>query len=331
MQISLVRRRAFLVFLSLFALLSWPQRGFAQSADYPGKPLRWLVGFSPGGGTDFLARTVGQQLSVQLGQPVLIDNKPGAASMIAAEIAARSPADGYTLLSADNAVLVYNPVLYKKVSYDPAKDFAPVGLMARFPLILAVHPGSGMASVQQWIETVRKSPGKYSYASPGVGTPHHMAMELIKQRLGLVLSHVPYSGAAPAVQDVAAGQVPMMIVESGGGLPMIRAGKLRALAVVSAERMSVLRDVPTFAELGYRDLEVYAWQGLVVPRATPQPVVDRLSSELQKALAMPDVNRKLVELGMDVTPGDAAAMLAYTQAETARWQPIVKRLGLKVD
>ncbi|MES2511620.1 MAG: tripartite tricarboxylate transporter substrate binding protein [Pseudomonadota bacterium] len=303
----------------------------AQAQDFPNKPLRWLVGFPAGGGTDFLARTVGQQMSVQLGQPVLIDNKPGAASSIAAELTAKSPADGYTLLTADNAVLIFNPVLYKKLGYEPERDFAPLGLMARFPLILAVHPGSGITTVQQWIETLKKSPGKYSYASPGVGTPHHLAMELIKQRLGLFAVHVPYRGAAPAVQDVAGGQVPMMIVESGGGLPMIKAGKLRPLAVVSAKRMPVLPDVPTFAELGYKDLEVYAWQGVVVPKATPKPVVDKLSAELQKAVATPDVRRKLMELGMEVNPSDANMMAAYTAAETKLWQPIIRQRGIQAD
>jgi tripartite-type tricarboxylate transporter receptor subunit TctC len=315
----------------LAALLALACVAPAAADDFPAKPLKWLVGFPAGGGTDFLARTVGQQLSQQLGQPVVIENRPGAASSIAAEAAAHAPADGYTLLTADNAVLIFNPVLYKKLGYEPARDFAPVGLMARFPLILAVHPGSGITTVQQWIEAVKKAPGRYSYASPGVGTPHHLAMELIKQRLGLFLVHVPYRGAAPAVQDVAGGQVPMMIVESGGGLPMIKAGKLRPLAVVSARRMPVLPDVPTFAELGYKELEVYAWQGVVVPKATPKPVVDKLSLELQKAVAAPEVKRKLLEYGMEVNPSDPTLMASYMAMETALWQPLIKQRGIRAD
>jgi tripartite-type tricarboxylate transporter receptor subunit TctC len=299
--------------------------------DYPNKPIKWLVGFPAGGGTDFLARTVGHQLSQQLGQPVVIENRPGAASSIAAEAAARAPADGYTLLTADNAVLIFNPVVYKKIPYDPVKDFAPIGLMARFPLILAVHPGSGINNIQEWMAAMKKEPGRHSYASPGVGTPHHMAMELIKQRLGLFIVHVPYRGAAPAVQDVAGGQVPMMIVESAGGLPMIKAGKLKPIAVVSARRMPVLPDVPTFAELGYKDLEVYAWQGVVVPKATPKAVADRLSVELQKAVASPDVKRKLTEFGMEVNPSDATLMATYMGLETALWHPLVKQRGIRAD
>jgi tripartite-type tricarboxylate transporter receptor subunit TctC len=303
----------------------------ARAQEFPDRPVRWVVGFPAGGGTDFLARTVGNQLSQQLRQPVIIDNKPGAASMIAAEAVARSPADGYTILTADNSMLVFNPVLYKKVPYDPVRDFSAVGLIARFPLILAVNPETRITTAEQWIQQVKSSPGKFSYASPGVGTPHHLAMELVKQRLGLFVVHVPYRGAAPAVADVAAGQVPMMIVESAGGLPMIKAGKLRPIAVFSSRRMAVLPDVPTFRELGYNDIEVYAWQGLVVPKATPKPVIDKLSAELQKAVASPEVKRKLIEFGMEVNPSDANLMAAYTATETAVWQPLIKRRGIKAD
>ncbi len=302
-----------------------------HAQDFPNKPIRWLVGFPAGGGTDFLARTVGHQMSVQLGQPVLIDNKPGAASSIAAETAAKSSPDGYTLVTADNAVLVFNPVLYKKLGYDPERDLSPVGLMARFPLILAVSPNSGITTAQQWMDIVKKSPGKFSYASPGVGSPHHLAMELIKLRLGLFAVHVPYRGAAPAVQDVAGGQVPMMIVESGGGLPMITAGRLRALAVLSAKRMPALPDVPTFAELGYKDLEVYAWQGVAVPKATPKPVIDKLSVELQKAVTTPDVVRKLNDLGIEVSPSNANFMNEYAAAERRLWQPLIRRSGIRAE
>ena len=303
----------------------------AHAQDYPNHPIRWVVGFPAGGGTDFLARTVGHQLSQQLGQPVVIDNKPGAASSIAAEAVARSPADGYTLLTADNAVLVFNPVLYKKIGYEPTRDFAPVGLMARFPLILVVNSSSNITNLQQWVDQVKKAPGQMSYASPGVGTPHHLATELLKQRLGLFIVHVPYRGAAPAVQDVAAGQVPMMVVESAGGLPMIKAGKLRPLAVFSAKRMAVLPDVPTFGELGYKNLEVYAWQGLVAPKATPKPVLDKLTAELQKAVGSPEVKRKLMEFGMEVNPSDANLMTAYMAMETALWHPLIKQRGIRAD
>ena len=203
--------------------------------------------------------------------------------------------------------------------------------MARFPLILVTNPSAGLDTPQEWLEKVRKSPGTYSYGSPGVGTPHHMAMELLKQRLGLFTVHVPYRGAAPAIQDVASGQVPMMVVDSAAGMPMIKAGKLRPLAVFSAKRMPVLPDVPTFAELGNKGIEVYAWQGMVVPKATPKAVIDKLSAELQKAVSTPEVKRKLVEFGMDVNPSDASLMAAYTAAETALWHPLVKQRGIRAE
>lgn len=299
----------------------------APAQEYPNRPIRLIVGPGP----DLLARIVGEKLQAAWGQPVVVDQRPAAGGVVAGDSVAKAPPDGYTLLTADNAVLVFNPVLYRKLGYDPVRDFQPIGLMARFPLILAVHPGSGITSAQQWLEVMRKSPGQYSYASPGVGTPHHMAMELIKQRLGLFIVHVPYRGAAPAVQDVAGGQVPMMVVESAGGLPMIRAGKLKPLAVFSARRMPVLPDVPTFAELGVKNLEVYAWQGVVVPKATPKPIADRLSAELQKAVAHPDVKRKLVEFGMEVNPSDATLMATYTAMETSLWQPLIKQRGIRAD
>jgi tripartite-type tricarboxylate transporter receptor subunit TctC len=303
----------------------------AHAQDYPSRPIRWLVGFPAGGGTDFLARTVGNQLSTQLGQPVVIENKPGAASSIAAESLAHAAPDGYTVMTADNSVMVFNPVIYAKPLYDPLRDFAPVGLMARFPLILVTNPSAGLDTPQQWLEQVRKAPGKYSYASPGVGTPHHMAMELLKQRLNLFTVHVPYRGAAPAIQDVASGQVPMMVVDSAAGMPMIKAGKLRPIAVFSAKRMAVLPDVPTFAELGSKGIEVYAWQGMVAPKATPRAVIDKLSAELQKAVAAPEVKRKLVEFGMDVNPSDAGLMAAYTAAEIALWHPLIKQRGIRAE
>jgi tripartite-type tricarboxylate transporter receptor subunit TctC len=303
----------------------------ALAQDYPSRPIHWLVGFPAGGGTDFLARTVGAQLQQQLGQPVIIENRPGAASSIAAAAAARAPADGYTVVTGDNAMLVFNPVIYKKLDYDPNRDLQPVGLMARFPLMLVVPASSHVMNMQQWVEEVKKSPGRMTYASPGVGTPHHLAMELLKQRLGLFIVHVPYRGAAPAIQDVAGGQVPMMVVESASGLPMIKSGKLRPLAVFSARRMVTLPDVPTLTELGYRGVEVYAWQGLLVPKATPKPIVDKLSAELQKAVAAPDVKRRLMEFGMEVNPSDATLMTAYTAMETAMWQPLIRQRGIQAE
>ncbi len=260
----------------------------------------------------------------------VIDNRPGAATIVGAQIAAAAPGDGYTLFTADNGSLVFNPALYAKLPYKIA-DFAPIGLMARFPLLLVTTPSSGFTSAQAMIEAAKADPAKLSFASPGAGGPHHLAMELLKTRAGFDALHVAYKGAGPAVQDVLSGQVPVMILDTATALPHLEAGKLRALAVASAGRLSRLPDVPTFRELGYEGVEVYAWQGLVVPAATPGAIRDRLTRELQAALADPTTVKALTDFGLEVTPSDAAQMAAFTEAETARWHTLIRQRGLKLD
>ena len=225
----------------------------ASAADsYPSRPARWIVAYPAGGGSDVLARTVGEQLSKELGQPVVVDNRPGGATIIGAEAVARAPADGYTVLSADNGTLIFNTALFRSLPYDPVKDFAPVGLMARFPLLLAVNPSSGYASAKDLVEAMRKEPGKVSYASPGVGSPHHLAMEMLKQRAKFDATHVAYKGMAPAIQDVVGGQLPLIIVDTAAGGAMIKAGKLKVLATFSKTRLPSMPDVPTLMDLATR-------------------------------------------------------------------------------
>ncbi|MEP6607530.1 MAG: tripartite tricarboxylate transporter substrate binding protein [Burkholderiaceae bacterium] len=302
---------------------------FAQT--YPARPVRWIVPYPPGGGSDFLARTVGSQLEKQLGQPVVIDNRPGAATMIGAEAAARSAADGYTLLSGDNGTFVFNTALYKKVPYNPVKDFAPIGLMARFPLIVVVNPATGFTTMRDLLDAAKKQPGKLSYASVGAGSPHHLAMELIKERTGAFLVHIPYRGAAPAVQDVLGNQLPVMVIDTAVGLPHIRAGKLIALGVLSRQRLAALPNVPTLEEQGIRDTEVYAWQGMVVPAATQREITARLTTELNRAITTPDVARKLQEFGLEPIAGNAEQMAAYIVSETARWHALIKQRNLTLE
>lgn len=302
----------------------------SRAADFPDKPLRWIVAYAPGGGSDFLARTVAARLSTQLRQPIVIDNRPGAATIVGAQVAAAAPGDGYTLFTADNGSLVFNPALYAKLPYKVA-DFAPIGLMARFPLLLVTTPSSGFASAQAMIEAAKADPAKLSFASPGAGGPHHLAMELLKVRAGFDALHVAYKGAGPAVQDVLSGQVPVMILDTATALPHLEAGKLKALAVASTGRLARLSDVPTFRELGYEGVEVYAWQGLVVPAATPGAIRDRLTRELQAALADPMTVKALTDFGLEVTPSNAAQMAAFTEAETARWHALIRQRGLKLD
>ena len=298
---------------------------------YPSRTLRWVVAYPAGGGSDVLARAVGAQLATQIGQPVIIDNRPGAATIIGAEVVAKASADGYTILTADNGTLIFNTALFRKLPYDPGKDFAPVGLMARFPLLLAVNPSSGYASAKELIETMRKEPGKLSYASPGVGSPHHLAMEMLKQRARFDAAHVPYKGMAPAIQDVVGGQVPLIVVDTAAGGPMIKAGKLKVLATFSRTRLASMPDVPTLMELGYTDVEAAAWQGLVVPAGTPKEVVDKLSTELQNAINTPAVRARLVELGIEPTPSDPSAMTAYWRNESAYWPKLIQERGITLE
>jgi len=296
--------------------------------DYPSKPIRWVVGYPAGGGSDFLARTVGAQMSAQLHEPVIIDNKAGAGGMIGADAVARAPADGYTIFSADNGILIYNPVLYKKVSYNPEKDFVPVGLMARVSLILVAAPGSGLNSFSSAIAALKANPGKYSYASPGVGSPHHLAMELLKQGANVFVTHIPYRGAAPAMQDVMGGQVSLMVVDTSTALTYIKSGKLVPLMAFSARRVAQLPDVPTAKEVGYKDIEAYAWQGLVVPASTPAAVRERLTKEMQAAIANPGVRKNLLDAGWEPNPSDASLMAAYMSAESRKWQPLIRARGI---
>ncbi|MFC7514490.1 Bug family tripartite tricarboxylate transporter substrate binding protein [Herbaspirillum sp. GCM10030257] len=303
----------------------------ANAQSYPSKPVRWVVPYPPGGGSDVIARTIGAQLSKQVGQPVVIENKPGAGTIIGAETAARSPGDGYTVFSGDNGTFVFNGALYKKLSYDPQKDFAPVSLIARFPLLLVANPGAGFKDAKDLISKVKAAPGKYNYASVGAGSPHHLAMEMFKQRTGAFIVHIPYRGAGPAVQDVLAGQVPMMILDLATALPHIRTGKLTALAVASDKRLSLQPDVPTLKELGYNDLEMYAWQGMAVPVATPKDIVARLNSEVNKALTAPDVTKRLTDLGIEPLPGTQEQMASYIKSETTRWHALIKERGITLD
>jgi tripartite-type tricarboxylate transporter receptor subunit TctC len=321
-----LHRHTFRRFLVAAGLLCATMLAAAQ--PYPAKPLRWVVGFPAGGGSDVLARNVGAQLTQQFKQQVIIDNRPGAAGMLAAENIAHSPADGYNVLTGDIAILAFNPALYPKIRYDATEDFVPVGLMARFPLIIATHPASGIQSMQQLVSDA-KAGKNISYGSAGVGTPHHMAMELLNSTTGIATQHIPYRGDAPAVQDLLGGQLPVAVLAPSLSLPYFRNGKLRALAVTSDKRMAQLPDVPTLKELGFASTAVYAWQGMVAPKGTPAPIVASLSAQLQLAVAAPDVQRKLADLGMEPMATNGSDMAAYVRGERAIWDALIKARGIK--
>ena len=324
------RTRRLALAMAACAVLAVPAVAMAQT--YPNKPVRLIVPYAAGGGTDFFARTVGGKLGEQLGQTIIVENKPGAATIIGAEAAAKSAPDGYTALVADSTTLAVNPSLYKKLPYDPVKDFSPVTLTARFAMLLVVNPNLSKAtSVKEFIEEAKKEQGNMNYASVGAGTTHHLTMELFQQRAGIKLNHVPYKGAGPAIQDLVGGQVPVMFVDLAAGAPMIKAGKMRVLAVASPKRIAALPGVPTFAEQGIPQFEAWAWQGLVVPVGTPKEIVAKLNSEYAKAVADPGVRQKLVDAGVEPVTSSPEEMSSYIKSETAKWAQVIKQGDIRVE
>ncbi len=308
-----------------------PMAAAQAQAAYLSKQMRWLVPYPAGGGSDFLARTIGQQLSAQTGQPVLVENKPGGNTAIAAADVVRSQPDGYTMLSADNGTLVFNPVLYKSLSYSPTRDLAPVTLMGRFPMILVVSPSVTARDAKEFIAQVKANPQGINFASAGAGSPHHLAMELLKTEAGLKMTHAPYRGAAPALADVAGGQVPAMMVDLAAGAGFIKGGKVRPLAVANATRLPQLPDVPTFAELGYKNVEAAALVGLVVPAATPAETVNALNKQVVAAINAPDVHKKLVDFGVEPVGNTPAQFAELLRSETTRWHKLIRDLNITLD
>ena len=316
----------------LFALpLLVGSGAMAQAQTYPSKPIRWIVPYAAGGGSDFLARSISQVMSTQIGQSILVDNKPGGNTAIGASEVARATADGYTVLSADNGTLVFNPVLYKTLSYSPTKDLAPVTLMGRFPMILVVGPGITAKDAQDFIAQAKAKPGGLNYASAGAGSPHHLAMELLKAEAGLFMVHAPYRGAAPALADVAGGQVPAMMVDLAAGAGFIKGGKVKALAVANATRLPQLPDVPTFAELGYKNVEAAALVGMVVPAATPPEVVAALNKQVVAAINDPAVHKRLEDFGVEPVGSTPAQFAELLRIETVRWQKLIRELKITLD
>lgn len=316
---------AALVAAAVFAAMP----GHAQE-KYPSKPIRWIVGFPAGGGSDFLARTVANAMSEQMGQPIIIDNRPGAGATIAAGLAARAPADGYTLWTGDMATLIFNPMVYRSVPYK-ISDFQPVGLMGRFNMVVATGAGTGIDSISQAINAMRTSPGKYSYGSVGAGTPHHFVMELFKKSAGVDVVHVPYRGLAPVVQDLIGGQIQFAPIDAASAQAHVQGGKLKALALTSRNRLPAFPGVPTLMELGFKEVEMYAWQGLLVQADTPKAVADVLALNLQKALQRPDVRKTLVEYGLEITPSSPSELGSYIEQQAKFWGEIVRASGIKLD
>jgi tripartite-type tricarboxylate transporter receptor subunit TctC len=300
-------------------------------AQYPNKPIRVVVPFPAGGTTDILARAAGQKMSEAWGQPVIIDNRPGAGGNIGAELVAKSPNDGYTLLMGTVGTHAINASLYSKMPYDHVKDFVPIVLVAGVPNVLVVHPSVPVNSVQELIAYGKANPGKLNFASSGSGTSIHLAGELFKVSTGVTMQHVPYKGSAPAVSDLLGGQVQLMFDNLPSALPHIKGGKLKALAVTSASRAPALPDVPTIAEAGVPGFEASSWFGLLAPAGTSRDIVTKVNSEVAKWVASPDAKEKLTAAGANVAGGSPEDFAKHIAAETSKWAKVVKESGAKVD
>jgi tripartite-type tricarboxylate transporter receptor subunit TctC len=302
----------------------------AQAQTYPTKPVRWVTGVAAGGGSDAMLRLVSAQLTIQLGQAVNVDNRPSAGSLNAAGEVAKAIGDGYTLLAADNGVMVFNPAVYKKLPYETS-NFAPIGVMVRAPLMLVASPTAGYKNAKDMLDAVKANPGKIAYASPGTGSPFHLAMEMLKSRAGIQLIRVPFGSDTAALKDVLAGSVALTVIDLPSALPYIKAGKLQALATFSSKRQALAPDAPTMNELGLIDLEAYLWQSLVLPATAPQEVKAKLTQAMQSALSQASLRKALQAIGWEILASDANLMNAYIAADTRVWHRLIKEAGISAD
>jgi tripartite-type tricarboxylate transporter receptor subunit TctC len=299
--------------------------------DYPVKPVRFVIAFSPGGPSDILTRLIGSKLSESLGQPFIFDNRPGAGGNVAGEIVAKSPADGYTLLMGNNSILATNASLYKNMSFDPVKDLAPVALLASQPNILVVHPSVPVKSVKELIAFAKAHPGQLNYASSGSGAAAHLAAELFKSMAGVSMVHIPYKGASPALVDMLAGQCQVMFATALSVQPYLQSNRLRPLAVSTAKRSRMMPQLPTVAEAGVPGFEATTWHGIVSTGGTPAAVINKLNAEINRILKLPDVNSTLTRQGAEVLGGTSQEFAAYVKAEIPKWTKVVKDSGARPD
>jgi tripartite-type tricarboxylate transporter receptor subunit TctC len=318
--------------LAALGLCAFSALASAQNpAAYPTKPVRIVVGFPPGQATDTIARILAEKLTTRLGQPFIVDNKPGAAGIIGTEAALKAPADGYTLLFSSSGPLAVNPSLYSKLPYDPVADIQPIALAVRVPLFLVVNPNAPYKSLKDLVDAARAEPGKINYASGGSGVTNHLAMEMLKSALNVNLTHVPYKGGPPAVSDLIAGHVTVMFETGPAVIPHVNAGRLRAIAVGSASRSSAQPQLPTISEEGVPGFDAVAWVGLVGPAGIPAPIVQKLNAEVGAVFSMPDVRERLMALGAEPAPDSVEEFRAYIRSEMAKWGKAVRDSGAKAD
>lgn len=302
----------------------------ALAQDYPARTVRILVGFAPGGAMDIVARTVAQKLAPGLGQSVIVENKPGAASNIAIRQLIDSPPDGYTIMLVANG-LTANPLLYTQQPFDPNADVVPISLVARLPVVIAANPKSEVTSIAKLIEVSKAKPGSLNYGSPGSGSTPHLAVELFARGAGIALAHIPYKGGKPAISDVLGGQLPLVAVNAVEVQPLWKDGKLKVLAALSAQRVSTMPDVPTIAESGFPGFEANVWHAFIAPKGTPPAIVAKLNAGIHKALADPEVKERLANLGAEVSPSTPEALASLVRAEHERYGKLIREANIKAN
>jgi len=311
------------------ALVPWPAP--AQTANgWPNKPLRFILPFPPGGGTDILGRLIADRMTAGLGQPVVTENRGGAGGNVGAEAAARSAPDGYTIVLVAPSLAI-SPSLYSKLNYDPVKDFAPVSLVATVPNVMVTHPSVPADTLAEFIRFAKTKPGGMNFGSGGSGTSNHLAGELFNIVAGVKLVHVPYKGVNLAMNDVLSGQIHLVVIGVPAAAPHIKAGKLRALALVAPQRASALPEVPTVAEAGLPNFEVTTWYGILAPAGTPKPIVTRLNADLVKIMHAPELKDRLAALATDPVTSTPEEFADYIKREIVKWGEVVRQAGLKAD
>ena len=302
-----------------------------QAADYPTKAVRMVIAFTPGGPSDILSRLVGGKLAERMGQPFVFDNRPGAGGNVAGEIVATSPADGYTLMIANNSILAANASLYKKMTYDPMRDLIPVSQAANALNVLVVHPSVPAKNVKEMIAIAKARPGQMNYGSSGPGATDHLAGELFNVLAGVKMVHVPYKGGAPAMLDLVSGNVQVVFSTVSTAIAAMDSKRVRPLAMTGNQRFELMPELPTVAEAGLKGFEVNNWYGIFLPAGTPKDIVTRLNADVVKALAAPDVKKRLLEAGIVATSSSPEGFMAYVKAETAKWAKVIKDANISVE
>ena len=305
--------------------------GIASAQDYPNRPVKIVVPYAAGGGTDALTRFIARGLEARLGQPFIIENRGGSGTTIGGLAVARSEPDGYTLMMGTSSTFAIAPGLYKRLAYDPATDFSPIMLVATVPFVLVVHPSLKVGSLQELVTLAKSKPGQLVYASAGLGAPHHIYAELLMKMTGIDMKHVPYRGGGPALNDVVAGHVPIYFADAGPALALIKSGKVKALGVTTGQRVATMPEVPTLNEAGVKGYDANSWQMMVGPARMPDPVVTKLNKTLAEFMLTPDTQRHFTSLGMQPLTGTPEQARAYIDAEAKRWTAVIKGMGISID